>query len=328
MRIAVFDPFSGIAGDMVVGALVHAGADEDHLRSALATLGLPGVAVDFWRDRERGFACVRFTVEIDESLDHPHRGLADVLEIVDRGEMPEKARRAAHAIFEALARGEGAAHGHAPDRVHFHEVGAVDSIVDVVATALALEDLGIEEIYTRPIRLGSGFVEGATGRCRSRLPEPRPCWRSCRCSSGGGHGAGDADRRGGPGRARRAGPGPAGSPARGRRLRRGDAAVRGAPEPPARVRRGAGPSADRSPLAGRGRPGRRLARDPRLRRGEGPRGRRERRDTDRDPDEEGPAGCPPHRAGEGGVPHGRRGHALLGDADLRASTVPRRAGRS
>jgi pyridinium-3,5-bisthiocarboxylic acid mononucleotide nickel chelatase len=170
MKVAVFDPFSGIAGDMTVGALLHAGADETRLREGLDSLGVPGYEVRVVRDRERGFACTRFLVDIDPDLDRPHRGLSDVLAVLDGGDLPERALSRAHRIVEALARGEAAAHGSTPDRIHFHEVGAIDSIVDVAATCLCLEDLGIEDVFTRPIRLGGGTVVAAHGA----MPVPAP----------------------------------------------------------------------------------------------------------------------------------------------------------
>lgn len=170
MRVAVFDPFSGIAGDMTVAALLDAGADETFVRAGVGSLGVTGFRIEVRTDRLSGFACRRFEVILEEAEHHPHRGLADVLEMLDGGTLPPRALARARGIFEALARAEAAAHGTTPERVRFHEVGAVDSIVDVAAACLALEDLGIEAIFTRPIRLGGGTVETSHGE----IPVPAP----------------------------------------------------------------------------------------------------------------------------------------------------------
>jgi uncharacterized protein (TIGR00299 family) protein len=155
---------------MTVAALLDAGADEEVVRAGIASLGLDGYRIEVRADRVSGFACRRFEVVLDEAEVHPHRGLADVLAILESGDLPARALARARVVFEALARAEAEAHGTTPERVHFHEVGAVDSIVDVAAACLALDSLEVDAIHTRPIRLGGGTVDTAHGT----IPVPAP----------------------------------------------------------------------------------------------------------------------------------------------------------
>jgi uncharacterized protein (TIGR00299 family) protein len=170
MRIAYFDCFSGASGDMILGAFLDAGLDLDSLRSDLAALGVGGYAIDARQVRKQGFAATEFEVRIDSSAEKPHRHLKHIREIVDRSRLSAPVRRRAMDIFARLAEAEADAHGTTIEKVHFHEVGAIDSIVDIVGACLALERLGIDEVYCSAIPTGSGVVQCEHGV----MPVPAP----------------------------------------------------------------------------------------------------------------------------------------------------------
>ena len=170
MKIAYFDCFNGAAGDMIVAALLDAGADAGALRSGLDSLGVGGYALSIEKITKQGFAATRFRVELDPSSDQPHRHLKQVVEIINGGKLSVAVTAKAIAIFERLAEAEAAVHGTSVEKVHFHEVGAVDAIVDVVGAVLACELLGVEEIICSPIPVGSGTVTCEHGV----IPVPAP----------------------------------------------------------------------------------------------------------------------------------------------------------
>jgi len=168
MRIAIFDPFSGIAGDMALGALIAVGLDADWLRALPATLGLDGVGVNI-REVIRGeIVCRKVDFDIPPQ---PHgRHIREIRQIVAKSGAPERVRVRANETFTAIATAEGEIHGMSPDDVHLHEVGAVDAILDVVGVIWGLELLGVEQVHCGPIALGDGTVRAAHGI----LPVPAP----------------------------------------------------------------------------------------------------------------------------------------------------------
>ncbi len=168
MRAAILDPFSGIAGDMTLGALVHVGLDPDWLRALPATLGLADVRVDI-REVIRGeIVCQKVDFEIPPQ---PHgRHIREIRELVNRSGAPALVRERADATFTAIATAEGEIHGLPPEEVHLHEVGAVDAILDVVGVIWGLDQIGVERVYCGPIALGDGTVKAAHGL----LPVPAP----------------------------------------------------------------------------------------------------------------------------------------------------------
>jgi uncharacterized protein (TIGR00299 family) protein len=168
MRIAILDAFSGISGDMTLGALLAVGLDADWLRGLPARLGLDGVAVRI-QDVLRGqLACKKVDFEIPPQ---PHgRHLHQIRELVGRANVPPDVRATADAAFEALATAEAEIHATTVDRVHLHEVGAVDAILDVVGAVWGFRELGVSAVYCGPLSVGDGFVEGAHGV----LPVPAP----------------------------------------------------------------------------------------------------------------------------------------------------------
>jgi uncharacterized protein (TIGR00299 family) protein len=153
---------------MIVAALLDAGADADALRDHLQRLDLGDFSVRLQRETRRGITATRFFV--DAPNEQPHRHLSDILEIIGRADLPPRAARRATEAFEHLGRAEAQVHNIPLEKVHFHEVGAVDSIVDIVAAAVALELLGIDEVACSPIPVGSGTVECDHGT----LPVPAP----------------------------------------------------------------------------------------------------------------------------------------------------------
>jgi uncharacterized protein (TIGR00299 family) protein len=167
-RVAVLDPFSGIAGDMFLGALVGVGLDQDWLRALPSRLGLGDVRVDI-REVLRGqLACWKVEFDIPPQ---PHgRHIKDIRALVAAAGVPDAVRRKADAAFTAIATAEAEIHGMSPDDVHLHEVGAVDAILDVVGSIWGLAELGIERVYCGALRTGDGTVRAAHGL----LPVPAP----------------------------------------------------------------------------------------------------------------------------------------------------------
>lgn len=167
MRICYLDAFSGISGDMLVGALADAGAPQDALLDGLEGLGL-GAAYEFTRTRRAGISATRFHVKGGESSAHRH--LHHILEILDKAPLPERVRRDAAAVFRRLGEAEARVHALPLEKVHFHEVGAVDSIADVVGACLGFALLGIERVFCSAVNVGRGTVHTEHGT----LPVPAP----------------------------------------------------------------------------------------------------------------------------------------------------------
>jgi uncharacterized protein (TIGR00299 family) protein len=169
-KLLHIDCVGGVAGDMLIAALLDSGCDEQIVCSLAKRLGFDDVTIDVVAGRSGGFACKRVNVGFDESC-HPHaRGFEQVCEIIDRGDVSPTAARAARRIFERLAVAEARVHGATIDRVHFHEVGAVDAIIDIVAVCELLETLEWPAISFGSLPMGRGFVKTAHGR----LPLPVP----------------------------------------------------------------------------------------------------------------------------------------------------------
>lgn len=168
MRVAVLDPFSGIAGDMFLGALIDLGLEPDWLRKLPERLGLEDIGVDI-REVLRGqLACWKVDFDIPPQ---PHgRHIGEIRRLVAESGAPARVRELADRAFTAIATAEGEIHGMAPEEVHLHEVGAVDAILDVVGSIWGLAELGVEAVYCGPLRVGDGTVRAAHGV----LPVPAP----------------------------------------------------------------------------------------------------------------------------------------------------------
>lgn len=170
MRIAYFDCFAGISGDMTLGALLDVGLPLADLQRTLDGLSVSGWRLEVTRVARRGIAGAQVKVLVDEAADLPHRHLDDILSLLAASNLEEKVRRSAAAVFTRLAAAEAAVHGSDLAHVHFHEVGALDSIVDIVGAVAGLHLLGVERIVASPLPLGHGFVTAAHGL----LPVPAP----------------------------------------------------------------------------------------------------------------------------------------------------------
>ena len=168
MTIAILEPFSGIAGDMTLGALVDLGLDQEWLRALPARLGLDGVHVRVTRVRRAGIDCAKVDFDIPPQ---PHgRHLRQIRTIVQQSDAPDDVKRRADAAFVAIATVEASIHGVPVESVHLHEVGAVDAILDVVGAIWGFQRLGVTEIFCTAIRTGDGSVRAAHGV----LPVPAP----------------------------------------------------------------------------------------------------------------------------------------------------------
>lgn len=167
MRLLHFDCFSGISGDMALGALIDAGADEAAIRTGLDSLGLP-IQLRVEKIRKSGFAATQVTIEA--AHEHKHRHLHHIEEILASGKLTPRQREIATAIFSKLAAAEAVAHGLPIEKVHFHEVGALDSIADIVGFSIALENLAVEHVSASSVPTGRGRV-----RCEHGwMPVPAP----------------------------------------------------------------------------------------------------------------------------------------------------------
>jgi len=167
--IAYFDCFSGISGDMTLGALVDAGLPIEVLRSELAKLNLSGYTLSSEKVKRSGLAATKVHVILDKK-EQPARHLSDIQKIINSSALSPAVKQKSLSIFQRLAEVEAKVHGTTPDKVHFHEVGAVDAIVDIVGSVIGLEHLGITEIIGSPLNVGSGTVHTAHGK----LPVPAP----------------------------------------------------------------------------------------------------------------------------------------------------------
>jgi pyridinium-3,5-bisthiocarboxylic acid mononucleotide nickel chelatase len=177
MKIAYFDCFAGASGDMIVGALIDAGVNFNFLKKELAKLRLDGYALRAAKTAKSGLSAVKFDVDLHEHDHgrgrrhaHVHRNLADVTAIIDSSGLSRPVKEKSKSIFHHLAGAEARVHGCPVDEIHFHEVGAVDAIVDIVGAVICLEALRVDEIRASSLHLGSGFVDCAHGR----LPVPPP----------------------------------------------------------------------------------------------------------------------------------------------------------
>lgn len=169
MRVAYFDCFSGISGDMCLGALLHAGGNLEALVADLARLGVHGWRVQTEAVTLSGISALSAHVRVDDGP-MPHRHLADITQIISNAALPPRVADRATRVFTRLADAEASVHGTTPSQVHFHEVGGVDAIIDIVGSALLMEQLGIDALACSPLPMGHGTIECAHGT----IPLPAP----------------------------------------------------------------------------------------------------------------------------------------------------------
>jgi uncharacterized protein (TIGR00299 family) protein len=169
MTLAYFDCFSGISGDMTLGALVDAGLPIGKLRSELEKLNLPGYEITALKVTRSGISATKVHVCLDDT-EQPARRLSDIRTLIEASSLSGSIKEKSIAIFTKLAKAEARVHNTTPDEVHFHEVGAVDAIVDIVGSVIGLELLGITTMSASPVNVGSGTIETRHGT----LPVPAP----------------------------------------------------------------------------------------------------------------------------------------------------------
>jgi len=168
-RILVVDPTCGMSGDMFLAALMALGADLKTVKGELKKLGgLERFDIKLEKVKKKGLVASRAVVECAES--HHERNLGDILGMIDSSGLDERVKGLSGEVFRALAEAEGKVHGLPTEKVHFHEVGALDSIIDIIGAVVALKELGFPDIFHRPFVLGSGTIEIAHGR----IPLPAP----------------------------------------------------------------------------------------------------------------------------------------------------------
>ena len=178
MKAIYLDCFAGISGNMLLGALLDIGLPEETLREQLAALPIDGYDLVIKKVVKSGIHAVYVDVKLIHADDHDHaddhhhhhRHLADIVHIIDQSQLAEKVKSDSKKIFLLLAQAEAKVHGTTIDEIHFHEVGAVDAIIDIVGTVFGLHYLGIEAIYTSKLHVGSGFVQC----CHGLMPIPAP----------------------------------------------------------------------------------------------------------------------------------------------------------
>jgi len=169
-RIIYFDCFSGCSGDMLLGALLDAGLSLDILKEELSKLDIHGYHLTAEKVKKAAITATKFDVVMDEHVHQHNRSLTDILNIIESSRLSERTKKESTAIFRRLGEAEGKVHGVPPKNVHFHEIGAVDSVVDIVGTVIAFEALGLEGYYSSSLAVGNGTVNTAHGV----LPVPAP----------------------------------------------------------------------------------------------------------------------------------------------------------
>lgn len=165
------DPFAGLAGDMFLGALIHLGASLDDIAAALAPLDItPKYKLAAEPTMRHQIGAINFTVTVEQEPDHHHVHPPEIFAMVDQLDATDRAKHRARQIVQALAEAEAAVHNMPVEKVHFHEVGGADSIVDMLGSAIALEQLGIDTLGCGSLPIGHGFVKCAHGT----MPLPAP----------------------------------------------------------------------------------------------------------------------------------------------------------
>ncbi|MGE5429045.1 MAG: nickel pincer cofactor biosynthesis protein LarC [Methylococcaceae bacterium] len=170
MRILYYDCFAGISGDMNLGAMIDLGVDASYLESELKKLNIEGFHLEITQDMRRGISGTKAVVVVENPDNEKHRHLRHVEEIIKQSSLSETVKENSLKIFKLIAFAEAKVHQIPVERVHFHEVGALDSIADIVGAAICLDALKVDKILSSPIQLGGGMVKCAHGM----MPVPAP----------------------------------------------------------------------------------------------------------------------------------------------------------
>lgn len=168
MKIIFFDCFSGASGDKILGSLLDAGLSFDALKSELDKLNVPGFSLSVEKMMRQGITGTKLTVNTEEQKAHRH--LKDIRQILENSDLDQRIISQALAIFQRLAEAEAKVHNTTVEKIHFHEVGALDAIVDIVGAVIGLDQLDVDEIHCSPFATGTGFVKCAHGT----IPVPAP----------------------------------------------------------------------------------------------------------------------------------------------------------
>jgi uncharacterized protein (TIGR00299 family) protein len=160
MKTLYLDCFSGVSGDMMLGALIDLGADKEAIEAQLKALPIDPFTIEVKKVVKKGVSAIKLDVLLDS--EHPpkkHRHYTHIIEMIDKSELSPRVKETGKLIFDKIGVAEGKIHNIPLEKVHFHEVGAVDSIVDVLGVCIALEQLGVEKIISRPVPVGGGSVK-------------------------------------------------------------------------------------------------------------------------------------------------------------------------
>ncbi len=170
MKILYYDCFAGISGDMNLGAMIDLGVDPDYLIAELQKLNIEGFHLEIQKDIRRGISGTKATVVVENPENEKHRHLRHVEELINQSSLSPEVKILSLKIFDLIAVAEGKVHDISKERVHFHEVGALDSIADIVGAAICLDYLKVDKVMSSPIQLGGGMVKCAHGI----MPVPAP----------------------------------------------------------------------------------------------------------------------------------------------------------
>jgi uncharacterized protein (TIGR00299 family) protein len=170
MKIAYFDCFAGASGDMILGALIDAGLSLEQLKNELAKLHLTHYDIHVKKVLKKGIGGSQVVISVGDDHHHHHRHLHKIEEIIEKSDLGESVKEKGLKIFRRLAEAEAKIHKTTIDKIHFHEVGAIDAIIDVVGAVVGINALGIEKVYCSPLHVGTGTVECTHGI----LPVPAP----------------------------------------------------------------------------------------------------------------------------------------------------------
>ena len=170
MKTAYFDCFSGISGDMIIGALIDLGLDADLLKKELRKLNLKGYKITAKKIIKNGIASTKFDVVIKHQHNHGERNLKEINKIINNSKLNNEIKNTIKKIFHKIAVAEAKIHDKSINQIHFHEIGAIDTIIDVAGAVIGLKKLGIEKIYCSNLNVGTGFVKFSHGK----FPVPAP----------------------------------------------------------------------------------------------------------------------------------------------------------
>ena len=169
MKTAYFDCFSGISGDMIIGALIDLGLDMNFLKKELEKLNLRDYKIEAKKIAKNGIASTKFDV-IGGNHGHEERNLKEINEVIEKSKLDNETKNIIKKIFLKIGNAEAKIHSKPIDKIHFHEIGAIDTIIDVAGAVIGFKKLGMERIYCSKLNVGSGFVDFSHGK----FPVPAP----------------------------------------------------------------------------------------------------------------------------------------------------------